>query len=197
MQVPGSSAARRSDVRIAPICPAALPNLPAHIAAGTTASPALRPLSQCTCVASCAGVYSAAVRHGLMSRLSKAKGRRESGTFVAIPDKVVRHEKFAALSPIATKLLCDCLAQYNRINNGDLCVTFKVMQRRGWRSKQTLARALAELERTGFLIRTRQGGRNRCSLFALSFFAIDDCKGKHDLQPTAAPPGDWKQCDEN
>ena len=38
------------------------------------------------------------------------------------------------LSPRATKLLIDLLAQYRGYNNGDLCAPLSLMRERGWNS---------------------------------------------------------------
>jgi hypothetical protein len=48
-----------------------------------------------------------------------------------------------------------------------------------------------------FVIQTRQGGRNRCSLFGLAWFAIDYCDGKLDVSPTHCAPIDWKSLNNN
>jgi len=109
-----------------------------------------------------------------------------------MPHAVLEHDNFAALSPFAVKLLCDLLAQYRGSNNGDLQATFKLMRRRGWRSKTTLHKAIRELVQSGFVIVSRQGGRHKCSLYAVSFYAIDECEGKHDIAETRTAPGDWK-----
>ncbi len=127
----------------------------------------------------------------------KAKGRRESGSFVPIPHSVLKSSQFAALSFKAVKLLLDICADIRfgsggSINNGDQACTISVMEKRGWKSKDTLLKAQQELEESGFIIRTRQGGRNLCNLFAVSFFAIDECEGKLDLSSTNRAPNDWK-----
>lgn len=51
--------------------------------------------------------------------------------------------------------------------------------------------ALKELEDAEFLIVSRQGGKNQCSLYALTCFRIDDCG--HDLPSTSRAPDDWKR----
>ena len=78
-------------------------------------------------------------------------------------------------------------------NNGDLSIAWTIMSKRGWRSKETLETARRELEHYGFIRLTRQGGRNRPNLYAVTFFAIDDYDGKLDCAPTHRPPDDWKQ----
>ena len=68
-----------------------------------------------------------------------------------------------------------------------------VMEPFGWKSNDQLRKALSELMHYGFLVKTRQGGRNLCSLYyALGWYAIDHCKGKHDAMETP-PPDFWKK----
>jgi hypothetical protein len=76
------------------------------------------------------------------------------------------------------------------VPNGDLCAAYdSVLHKRGFRSKGTVSRALDELRQFGWILTSRQGGRNQCSLYALIFQAIDDCKGKIDIAPTTTAPG--------
>lgn len=125
-------------------------------------------------------------------RLSEAKQARGGGRFVALPLAVLRSPELAALSPHAIKLLVDILAQYNpTLNNGDLSAAWTLMKARGWKSKQTLQKARDELIERNFLTVTRQGGRHVPSLYAVTFFRIDECGGKHDRTPTAAPTNQW------
>lgn len=126
------------------------------------------------------------------SQRVRAKGRRDGGSFSAWPHDCGRHENFARLSFKARALLFDLLTHYNGSNNGDLCCAWSVMKLRGWKSRETLNEARHELLRTGWLVQTRQGGRNLASLYALTFYAIDECKGKLDRAATATPLGYWK-----
>ncbi len=118
--------------------------------------------------------------------------KREGGGFVPLPHVVLRSGEFAALSPRASKLLLDLLAQYRGDNNGNLCAAFSIMQGRGWRGKSLLARAIGELKASDFLVETRKGGRHKAALFAVSFYAIDACSGKLDIEaPTRRFMGLW------
>ena len=128
----------------------------------------------------------------VLSRL-KSKGRRETGTYVAIPHCCLTHPNFVNLSAPAVRLFVDLLYQFNGINNGDLCAAWSVMQKRGWRSKGTLHKAIKELREFGWIIVSRQGGRNKASLFAFTFIAVDECKGKLDIAETNVPLGNWKE----
>lgn len=124
----------------------------------------------------------------------KAMGRRSGKPFLRLPKEILNSDKYASLSPKAVKLLLDLGSQYNGHNNGDLCASFSIMQARGWRSKNTLYSAIHELEKTGFIVRTKQGGMNYGpNLFALSWEPIHECKGKLDIEPTTVPPNTWKK----
>jgi hypothetical protein len=122
----------------------------------------------------------------------KAKGRSETGFFVAMPKTILESEEYAGLSAHEVKLLIDLYAQYNGRNNGDFNCTWSLMEKRGWHSEDTLHRALKGLIEHGWIIRTRQGGKNRCSLYAVTWLRIDECGGKHDQRATVTAPGTWK-----
>ena len=110
-----------------------------------------------------------------------------------MPFAVIRSKSFADLSAHAVKLVCDFLAQYKGDNNGDLCVAWKLMRERGWRSRDTLEKARRELLDRGWIVITRQGGRHQATLYAVTFYAIDYCGGKLDVKQTGSPTGEWKQ----
>ena len=74
-------------------------------------------------------------------QMLRQKGRRSSDSFIRIPHHVVNHENFRTLSPRATKLLIDLLAQFRGYNNGDLAATLNMMQERGWNSSDQLNKA--------------------------------------------------------
>ena len=125
--------------------------------------------------------------------MEKAKNKRsKTPPFVMLRKDVITSEQYAGLSHKAVKLLVDVMEQYNGNNNGDLCITMTVMKQKGWVSSGTLHAAKNELEKKGFLELTRQGGRNKCSLFAVSFFAVDECGGKLDRRSTKKASNRWK-----
>jgi hypothetical protein len=126
-------------------------------------------------------------------RFKDAKARREPGGFVPLPSVAIRSEPFAKLGAHAVKLLIELLAQFRGDNNGDLEMTWGKMRKRGWASRDTLNRARGELLGAGWIMVSRQGGRHKCSLYAVTFYAIDDCKGKLDVSATGSPPSLWKQ----
>jgi hypothetical protein len=108
--------------------------------------------------------------------------------FFHLPDVIINHQDFIALSGKAIKLLVDVGAQYNGRNNGDLCCTRYIMRSRGWTSNKGLDLARGELIEQEWLVQTRQGGRGiGPSLFAITWQPIDECGGKHDLKPSKTP----------
>jgi len=123
----------------------------------------------------------------------RAKGRRESGSFIAMPHAILESQTYAKLGAPAVKLMLDLYGQYKGSNNGDFAMAWSMMQKRGWRSKDTLYRARNELLENGFIVQTRQGGKHQCSLYAVTWQPIDDCMGKLEHPPTRVALGYWKQ----
>lgn len=122
----------------------------------------------------------------------KVTGRAESGGYFKQPHAVMQSPNYLALSAHARMLLGDIGLQFRGSNNGDLSAAWKLMQPRGWRSRDTLGRALAELLHFGMIEKTRQGGLNHCSLFALTWQPIDTCGNKLDVPATRVASGLWK-----
>ena len=126
-------------------------------------------------------------------KMLRQKGRSMGDSFIRIPHHVANHERFRTLSPRATKLLIDLLAQYRGYNNGDLCAPLSLMQERAWNSSDQLQKAKNELIERDVIIVTRQGGLNKANLYAVTWFPIDECKGKLDVRSTTTAPVNWKK----
>jgi hypothetical protein len=122
----------------------------------------------------------------------RAKDRLPSGGYFALPHVVLDHENYTRLSAHACKLLNDLGSQFRGSNNGDLCMAWKLMKRRGWKSRQTLDQSRMELLHYGMVVVSRRGGRNKPTLYGITWLAIDECRGKLDIGKSAAPPGNWK-----
>jgi len=118
------------------------------------------------------------------------RGRTE-GSYSAWPHVCARSENFKSLSVNAKALLFEFLGQYNGNNNGDLCCAWKLMKCRGWNSRTTVEKARAELENSGWVVRTQQGCRNKPNLYALTIYKINDI-AKLDERETDKPLGFWK-----
>lgn len=132
-----------------------------------------------------------------MSQKSKrwkdAQSKRDAGAFATVPLAVLNSRAYLDATPYARMLLFDLLAQYRGDNNGDLCAAWKLMRPRGWRSETTLNKAKRDLIRLGLIVETRKGARpNKCSLFAVTWCALDPCGGKLDISPSAFPRGAYR-----
>lgn len=97
--------------------------------------------------------------------------------FIELPDTMLDSPQYAALNPYAVKLLIDIVRQYNGCNNGGLYATWKIMQKRGWKSRDTLTKSINALLNAGFIIKTKQRGRSGASLYAIPWEAVNECEG--------------------
>ena len=125
--------------------------------------------------------------------MSKFK-RQKTAPFLAIPKQVIRSDAFENLGGSALKLLIQLGEQFNGTNNGNLQASWTVLKEKGWGSKGTLQRSINELLEKGFIVKTRQGylRPHRCSLYAITWRAIDHCSGIHEADPTKVASNDWK-----
>lgn len=127
------------------------------------------------------------------TRRRKAKGRG-AATFLGIPHYVFRSDEFGQLDGWALKLLVELAGAYNGFNNGDLSCAWSVLKDRGWRSKGTLWDALRRLLEGGWVVVARHGNRNRCALYAITWWPVDACEGKAlEIRPTTAASNLWQQ----
>jgi len=123
----------------------------------------------------------------------RMKGRREEGKFATLPYAYFRSPEYSKLSPRAVKALIDLRCQFNGNNNGDLCAAWKTMSPLGWRSKDQLSKAIAELLERGWIVVTRLGEKRRTpTLYAVTWLGIDECGGKLDVRPNPVPSNLWK-----
>ena len=123
---------------------------------------------------------------------AKSKGRREAGTFSRFLHVVEDHPDFLNLSGSALKVLHWFMRQYNGKNNGNLSATITQLKHRGVASPATLTKALDELQDRNLIVRTREGRflnpGGRCALYAVTWFAIDECRGADlEVSATRAP----------
>lgn len=128
----------------------------------------------------------------MKNKRSRAKNRTNTGSFLALPHELLSSNAYISLTNKAVKCLLDISAQYKGKNNGDLSCTPKLMKKLGWNSNSQLESAKNELLEKGFIVLTRQGGRNKCNLYAITWQPIDECKGKLDRPATITALGYWK-----
>ena len=120
-----------------------------------------------------------------MNRSSKKRSIAVSGAWLPMPLEFLRSRASAELSPHAAKLMLDVFALLgpNAVGNGDLSLSPKTMNVRGWSGRSSLQSAVQELIEYGLLIKTRQGSRLDCSLFACTLFPMDCDLSKLDVKP--------------
>lgn len=127
-----------------------------------------------------------------VSKRFKHKGRAKGPPFLAIEHRIADSAEFGALSGYAIKLLLELARQYRPGKNGDLSVPWSLLRERGWRSQSTVMAAKRELLECGWIIETRKGGKHVCSLYALTYYAIDE-SDKHLEPATTTAPNLWQQ----
>lgn len=123
-------------------------------------------------------------------RMAGARGGE--GRFISVPAMVLDSPAWAALSGNEKGLLMDIAAQFFGSNNGALDCTWSRMCTRGWRSRDTLSKALSGLIEKRFVVLTRQGGKRVCNLFAVTWREIHECGGRLDVAPTRVPSHAWR-----
>lgn len=135
----------------------------------------------------------------MIDKRQKLKGRKTTHSFATKPHHIFRPNfknkipsPASVLSHMAAHLLDNLIAQYDGKNNGDLSAAPKIMELYGWHSQGSVHKALTELLAFGFIELTRQGGKNQCSLYAVTWLAIDECNGKLDIKPTSVASNLWK-----
>ena len=123
----------------------------------------------------------------------KHQGRSDGPSFIQIPHYVLQSPQWAGLKGGAVKALMELAGQYRGSNNGDLSAPLTTATERGWGGPTTLVKWLGELERLGWIIRTRQGGRHSgCNLYAVTWWPINESP-KHQEAGTRTPPNTWKK----
>jgi hypothetical protein len=130
-----------------------------------------------------------------MSRKASTRKKRkyEHGSYYQRPRNVINSRNYHAATPAAYKLLTQLCEQYNGSNNGGPSAAFTVMVGKGWISPNTLSKAFSCLQHYGLVEKTRQGGNNICSLYAITWESIDTCNGKHDARITDQPSQKWSK----
>jgi hypothetical protein len=127
------------------------------------------------------GMKGPVMRHAIGKRIPEHKrakhtGRGKEHSFLRLPHFLLDSAEFAGLSGNAIKLLLDAAKEFKGSNNGNLNLAWSRLSQRGWVSQGTAHRAKHELLASGFLTCTRHGGRNRCSLYAITWEPIDRCE---------------------
>lgn len=117
------------------------------------------------------------------------------GLYAAIPHNLLDSNAFKSLNYPAKALLFDLMRQHSGSNNGHLHLSFAWLAGRGWKSRDVIQRARAELITRGLLIQTRQGGLNiGASRYAVTWLKITNFVGL-DIEAKHYHPGAWALMD--
>lgn len=92
--------------------------------------------------------------------------------FTSLPHALFAEPNFVALPGNATKLLLALASCYVGNNNGHLVATPSYLKRFGFNSKDSIAKSLHQLQRAGYLIRTRTSVYKDPALYALTWLPI-------------------------
>lgn len=114
------------------------------------------------------------------SKRKDAQRGKIHGRFTPLLHRVIKSIEYRNLNHAARSLLFDIATQYDGNNNGKLVACSKYLKPLGWTSHDTVSRSLKELEKGGFLIRTRQGMRPpmaQPTWYALGWLELDVTDG--------------------
>lgn len=133
----------------------------------------------------------------------KLKGRRtratlsqklNGSTFTPLRHDLINSLEFNRLSSPAKIVFFCLLGKYKGNNNGDLELPQTVEQAKQIGiSDKTLKNGLKELLETEFIELTRQGGRNHCSLYALTCYPVDEISKQGLTIKSRATSDRWKK----
>lgn len=133
----------------------------------------------------------------MASSYQRSKGRRENRPFKQLYTDMIKSKAFRQLNGNELKVLLFFIGEYNGSNNGNLML----VQNKSFDdlniSKPTTNTALKSLIRKGFILKSKQGGQNQPTLYALTCYPIDECLNKnglsvHDLKPTSTASNEWR-----
>lgn len=127
------------------------------------------------------------------NKRAKLTGKGGAASFISMPHYVLNSDEFAALTGNELRMLMELARQYKGNNNGALTAMREQLVARGWKSHQTIDVQLAKLERKGWIVKTRQGGKRiGCTLYAVTIWPVDECGGKHQWPAEYKASHRWK-----
>lgn len=128
-----------------------------------------------------------------MARRKKPEESVE-GSYTPIPHAVLDSLAFVGASIPARAMLMEFLRQHNGRNNGRLQATYAWLSKRGWRSKEAIRNAVAELEQRCLVLITKRGGLNiGPTWYALTWLEISNHAGL-DVPKSGYHKGAWANC---
>lgn len=123
------------------------------------------------------------------SKRRKYTGRGAPQQYLGIAKWIINTKEFAGIKGSPLKLLIDMAAQYNGYNNGNLTIA---EANHRWSSRSKLTRAEKWLIDHDWIVKTRMGGLGMGpNLYAVTWWPIDDCKGKHHHRAETVASHAW------
>ncbi|HDR1059025.1 hypothetical protein PMCNE_04450 [Pasteurella multocida] len=138
------------------------------------------------------GVTAERIRENKKGGRAKLKRDLNSNTFSPLRLDVVNSPQFIALSASAKTTFIHLLGKYNGKNNGDLSAPLTQAKISFGIADKTLQKGLTELQKAGFVEVTRQGNKNKCSLYALTCFPEHYSDGRRKSTESTAKDS-WKK----
>lgn len=125
--------------------------------------------------------------------LKELKKALNNSKFTALRHDVINSDEFLSLSLSAKVVFIHLLGKYNRLNNGDLSAPLNRAKEEFNLSSRGLKNALTELIEKYFIEVTRIGGKNQCSLYALTCYPLNEVnKTGVFLKATERASDKWK-----
>lgn len=126
-----------------------------------------------------------------MSTRRKKPLEAVSGSYTAIPHRVLDSKAFMGASNRAKAMLFELCRQHNGRNNGHFQLSVGWLRKRGWKSNDQIQKAKTELLDRGLVIKTRLGGLSAGpDWFALTWAPICNYDGL-DISSSDYHPGKW------
>lgn len=127
------------------------------------------------------------------SKRKRSNGRSPKEPFVRLPNRLIDAPAFISLHPSALQVLLMLARQYSGGNNGALMATKAKFEGRGIHENSG-RRGLEMLRDRKIAAINREGYFRRPTLYALTFYEIDDChwvSGQLLLAPTYVAQHDY------
>ena len=125
--------------------------------------------------------------------MARRKRKSNPERYVGLYHYELECPAYLHLSVYGRALLIEFRRLYNGYNNGDLSATWTQAKGKWFKSPSTLFEARKELLHYRLVKISRRGGTNKPTLYAITWWQIDDCKGKLDIRKTLVPPGSWQK----
>ncbi len=114
----------------------------------------------------------------------KRPAKTYADKFVGVNMSLLNSPAYIALDRCAQALFFDLRVKYNGYNNGNINAALSELRHRGWNAEPTLAKALRQLQATGFIAKTRntigvENGSKVCNLYRFTDLEVFEVPKLH------------------